>query len=357
MRVLQLIDSLDTGGAERISVNLANVLVGKIEASFLCATRKEGTLKASLSKQVSYLFLNKKKTIDILAIIKLFKFVKKNNINIVHAHSTSFFLATIIKCMVPKIKIVWHDHYGNSEFLKERNDKMLKCCSVFFSQILVVNSALKQWALNHLKTDKVNFLSNFSIQDTIEPQTQLAGKKHKRIVHLANLRPQKNHKALIRAFKCVLKKYPDWTLHCVGKDFLDDYSKQIKRMALKEEYKASIFFYNSKPDITHILSQSDIGVLSSNSEGLPLALLEYGMSNLPVVSTNVGDCGIVISNLNEGILVEPNNTTHLCNAIIKLIDDKNLRIKLADNLTAKVAHQFSKDKITSKVISFYNNIL
>ena len=129
MRVIQLIDSLDAGGAERVAVNLANALSTEIDSAFLCATRKEGLLKESISSDVGYLFLNKQKAIDLRAIKSLNVFVKVNNINIIHAHSSSFFLATIVKILNRKVSIVWHDHYGNSEFLNVRKHGALKLCS------------------------------------------------------------------------------------------------------------------------------------------------------------------------------------------------------------------------------------
>lgn len=61
MRIVQIIDSLDAGGAERMAVNYANTLVGKIVFSGLIATRKEGVLKENLNPEVSYLFLKKTK--------------------------------------------------------------------------------------------------------------------------------------------------------------------------------------------------------------------------------------------------------------------------------------------------------
>jgi len=71
MRIVQIIDSLAVGGAEKMAVNYANALSGKIEFSGLVATRAEGTLKNQLHEAVSYLFLNRKKVIDFGAIFKL----------------------------------------------------------------------------------------------------------------------------------------------------------------------------------------------------------------------------------------------------------------------------------------------
>src|SRR5690606_1386313 len=112
MRVLQLIDSLRPGGAERMAVNYANGLASRIDASFLCCTRMEGLLKEQLSPEVGYLFLDKKSVFDRKAFLLLKRFIKENRIDLIQAHSSSFFLAVLIKMSLPGIKLVWHDHYG-----------------------------------------------------------------------------------------------------------------------------------------------------------------------------------------------------------------------------------------------------
>src|SRR5690606_8062207 len=97
MRVLQLIDSLRPGGAEKMAVNIANALLPHVEGSYLCCTRQEGMLKEEIKSEVGYLFLNKKNRMDPKAIIRLRRYIKENEIDIIHAHSTSFFLAGLLK--------------------------------------------------------------------------------------------------------------------------------------------------------------------------------------------------------------------------------------------------------------------
>ena len=353
MRVLQLIDSLDAGGAERVAVNIANALSDQTEGSFLCTTRKEGLLKESLSQNVGYLFLNKTKTIDLGAIKKLRNFIKKNSVNIIHAHSSSFFLATIIKVLNPKIIIIWHDHYGNSEFLENRKFGALKWCSKYFSHVFSVNKPLQKWAKNVLKFKNSSYLPNFAVANKTLSVTSVKGIYGKRIVCLANLRPQKDHITLLLAFKEVLKTFPDWTLHCVGKDFNDVYSKLIKEKI--EEFKLynSVYLYGSKPDVFNILSQCDVGVLSSKSEGLPLALLEYGFAKLPVVSTNVGECVNVISNAKNGFLVEASSVPELANALKYLIKNKDLRHTFAKVFNKHVEKCYSKNAQIETIIKVY----
>ncbi len=355
MRVLQLIDSLEAGGAERMAVNFANGLSTKIDASYLCSTRKEGLLKKSLQDHVGYLFLNKKGSVDLKAIFKLHKFIKLNKINIIHAHSTSFFIAIIIKLLNFKLKVIWHDHYGDSENLHNRKFIVLKMCSKYFAHIFSVNKNLESWAIKHLKTKSVSYLSNFAIQQSssLEQKTMLLGDKKKRIICLANLRSQKDHLNVLKAFKILLKERPDWSLHLVGKDFNDYYSKAIKEFIEQNNLENHIFIYGSCSDISNILSQSTIGVLSSKSEGLPLALLEYGMARLPAVVTDVGDCNKVISNSNEGILVEPENHIALSKGILKLIENQDFRELIAENLHKKVGSSFSESSSIKALIKIY----
>lgn len=356
MKVLQLIDSLEAGGAERVAVNYANGLLHFVEASYLCTTRAEGLLKGELKKDVGYLFLNKKTTLDSKAIKLLCQFIKDEKIQIVHAHGSSFFLATIIKLLHPKLKLVWHDHYGKSEFLKQRPKQVLKFCSRFFNHIFSVNSKLEAWAKTTLKVKSVNYLPNYAVKNNNPLTTKLKGVEGKRIVCLANLRPQKDHLNLLKAFKAVLITEPMWTLHLVGQDFKDAYSKSIFDFINLNKLETSVFIYGSCADTSAILQQSTIGVLSSKSEGLPLALLEYGLAGLPVICTNVGDCSLVVSDVNEGRLIPSENSTALQRAMLHFITDLKQAKSVGNHLKIKVEYAFSEHSILKKIELLYQTI-
>lgn len=355
MRVLQLIDSLDPGGAERVAVNLANAMSTEIDESFLCTTRKEGLLKESLKSDVGYLFLNKQKTIDLKAIKLLSAFVKTNKINIIHAHSSSFFLATIIKIINKKVSVIWHDHYGNSEFLNNRSSRMLKFCSNYFSHVFSVNRDLETWARQKLKIKNVTYLSNFATINRKSSVTKLKGITGKRIVCLANLRPQKDHFTLIEAFKSVNKLHPDWTLHCVGKDFNDGYANDVKSKIKALGLKNSVFLHGSKPDVYNILSQCEIGILSSKSEGLPLALLEYGLADLAVIATRVGECSNVIIDKYNGLIVSSLNVDELSKAIILYIENKVLRNEHTTRYKIHIQENFSEKSQVENILKIYKS--
>lgn len=356
MRVLQLIDSLEAGGAERMAVNLANTLSTELDMSYLCATRKEGLLKSTLYPEVGYLFLEKKYKFDLQAIKRLFFFIDQHQITIIHAHSTSFFMATFMKWLRPSLKIVWHDHYGNCNFLESRPLKVLKLCSSYFSIILSVNSTLTTWAQNKLNCKSVRYLPNFVKVDSENKITILNGVEGKRILCLANLREQKDHPTLIKAFESIHKEFPDWSLHCVGQDFEDAYSAKIYKLVKELQLENQVYFYGSCADTGNIIEQSSIGVLSSSSEGMPLTLLEYAYMKLPVVVTNVGDCHTIFSDKTTPYLIAPGQPLEFAQALKSLIKDETLRISLGESLYQHTANNFSENSVREKLIRIYSQL-
>lgn len=355
MRILQLIDSLETGGAERMAVNYANALASRLEFSGLAVTRKEGSLRQDLSSNCGYIFLSKKKTFDPGAIRRLRQFCKFNAVTIIHAHSTSWFLAVCVKLTLPKIKIIWHDHYGNSEFLATRPALALKVGSVFFDGILSVNEKLANWARRGLSCRNVVYLANFS-QPTLYSGsiTRLSGKDGKRVLLLANLRPQKNHALLLEAVSRIGDT--DWTFHLVGKNFNDEYSETLFKNIRSQNLENRIFTYGAKDDVTNIISQCDIGILTSDSEGLPVALLEYGAQGKAVVVTAVGEIPSVIKNGENGLLVERRDADAMTSALLELMRETELRNRLGERLRQTVIENYSEEGIIEKYLNWVRDL-
>ncbi len=356
MRIIQLIDSLMPGGAERMAVNYANALSDKVAFSGIVSTRKEGDLKIQLHPEVAYLFLNKKSTFDLKAIYKLRRYVVQHQVNFIHAHSSSFLLAVLLKLTYPKIKIVWHDHNGNRVLNRGFYNSVIKWFSYFFNGVLTVNPELESWAKTNLNVFKVRYISNFAVKDRNEIQvTKLFGEEGKRFVCLANLRHPKNHLTLLKGFYQSELHIQGWSLHLIGQDSDDDYSRQLKDYIINNQLEENIFVYGSCSDVFNILSQATIGVLSSTYEGFPVTLLEYGLSNLAVVSTNVGYCSEIINNEN-GLLFDPNNQKLLEIGLKRMAREPLLREKTALSLNLLVTTQFSKETVVNKVLDFYKEL-
>ena len=353
MRIVQIIDSLEIGGAEKMAINYANALSGSIDFSGLVATRAEGNLKSQLSNSVPYLFLNKKTTLDFGAVFRLKKYCKKNKVEYLQPHSSSYFTALLVKFFYPKVKILWHDHNGLSEFISSEKSFALKIASFFFKGIIVVNYKLKDWAEKELHCKKVIYLPNFTTIDyATSAETILKGESGKRILCLANLRDQKNHFFLLEVAEKLKKTNPDWTFHLVGKDFEDDYSKQIKALILNKSLENNVFIYGSKNDINNIINQSDIAILTSKSEGLPVALIEYGLFKKPVVSTKVGEIPLIIKNNVNGFIVNVNDTDLFYQKLLMYIAEEDLRTQMGNSLYQIIIENHSEKGIIANYLNW-----
>lgn len=357
-RIIQLIDSLEAGGAERMAVNYANALHAEVGFSGLVVTRKEGALRQQLEKEVPYLFLGKKSTIDWKALWTLRRFAIHHKTNIIHAHSTSFFLAVMLKCLYPKIRIIWHDHYGNSEFLEKRPYQALRIASFFFSGAIAVNKKLLDWGKRKLYCPEMVYLPNFVLEDNVHDsrkETTLSGTEGKRIVCLANLRAQKGHFFLLEIAKKLKESHPEWTFHLVGKDFGDDYSKRLREQIASDGLTEQVFVYGSRNDIAAILRQAEIAILTSHSEGLPVSLLEYGLFALPVVVTRVGEIPEIIND-SHGIIVNDQDVEAFVTGLQQLIDDKNARDQYGKALHNLIYTTFVGQAVLGQYLNWLSRI-
>ncbi|MCH2489699.1 MAG: glycosyltransferase [Flavobacteriales bacterium] len=349
MRVLQLIDSLDAGGAERMSVTIANALSTRIDRSYLCTSRKEGVLKSDLKKDVGYLFLRKQSSLDIAALFRLKRFVTKHKIDVVHAHTTSYFLATLLKGLCPRINLVWHEHHGKRTESKASAHKILRFCSRYFDTIITVNEALQDWCSINLHTRKVICLKNFVNTKSFD---STARSRENNIICLANLREPKDHLNLLSAFRKIHKEIPNWKLQLMGKDFQDIYSEEIKKFIKTHSLQSRVTFLSHDLAVNEVLEQAKVGVLSSTSEGLPIALLEYGAAGLAVVTTAVGDCEKVISTFGKTVAV--NDSEALANAILGYASNETLRTSDATAFRTHIAKNYSVEVVISQLIELYS---
>jgi glycosyltransferase involved in cell wall biosynthesis len=357
LRVLQLIDSLDPGGSEKMAVQIANELNKTIELSALACTRKSGALKNELSTRVISITANKKGKFDLKAFFKLKAFIKSNRINIIHAHSTSFFWGTILKMLSKDVKLIWHDHYGYRTKTSKRSNLSLYFFSIGFDHIITVNEGLKQWANTNLNCTSVNYLPNFKSNISIKSSSPILNLKGKfkaiKIVHVANLRPEKDHMTALRAINILIKKNLDISYHLIGKyDSNSDYYNEIKQYIRDKSLSESVFIYGCQSNIPSILKQADIGLLSSTSEGLPVSLIEYVIAELPLIVTNVGECKQLVGN--HGNVIDVKNENQLSNAILDIIENWDIAKLKSSKLKEVISRNFNSTKVIAELINIYH---
>ena len=115
-----------------------------------------------------------------------------------------------------------------------------------------------------------------------------------------------------------------------------------------------IFYYGTRDNIKELLKQADVGILTSISEGLPLIILEYGLAGLPVICTDVGECGSVIEE--KGYLVKSSDSETIKEAINYIYENYEIAQKKALKLKSRVCNEFLENSIVPKILQFYRTL-
>ena len=354
MRIVQIIDTLNVGGAERMAVNLANAFTEhKLENSIIC-TRELGGLAVEVNDGTQINSLTKRHFFDVIAFIRGLKLLQKFKPSVIHAHSSSIFWATFYTMMLPNCKLVWHDHNGKRPNHNFIINIPFRLASILFDAVISVNEELKQWAINTLfiKSNRVRYLRNFPYLKKVEfsrKEIELT------IVMVANLREPKDHHTLINALS-ILKNKVDFNMRLVGKlNESSEYTKSLKSLISHLKLEDEIVFVGEQR-VEDELKKAHIGVLISKSEGLPVSLLEYGLAALPVVVADVGQCSAVVGDGEFGKVVPPNDPVALAHSLLDLIKDPNAASELGQSFEKHVRQNYGAEKFLEEYLELIASI-
>jgi glycosyltransferase involved in cell wall biosynthesis len=187
--------------------------------------------------------------------------------------------------------------------------------------------------------------------------TALPGTPGKRIVCVANLRPEKDHPNLIAAMKVVVQSEPSASLLLLGSESDPVQVAKVKECILNHALANNVFLLGCRTDVSSVLRGCNVGVLSSASEGMPLALLEYGVAGLPVVATRVGQVPAMLDEGRAGLLVPPGDAGALATDLLALMKSAELREKLGRALRLRVADNYSEASAMRHIVRIYETVL
>ncbi len=364
LRVLCIIDSLRAAGSERMAVNIANGLAKNGVKTYLCASHRAGPLVDFIHPDVTSFVLGKRHAFDVVRFIRLYRYVKRERIDLIHAHSTSFFWAVFLKLLLPHLIVVWHDHYGlriqgNSKLY----DYLLRRFKHVLDYTIVVSEELKEYAINTLKMDlkKVCYIQNFPILSKAKGAFELDNFPIKisknKLISVANIRPEKDHFLMLDAFSEVKKEFADAQLYLVGGYSTDAYLEKVMNYINDNpDIKNDVHYLGSRNDVIDLLETCDLALLSSQREGLPVSLLEYGLAGIPIVSTNVGDCGRVLQYGKFGSVVNEPNKESFSAAVLEKLRDKEAAKIQALEFQKEVIENYSESSVILALVKLYSEL-
>jgi glycosyltransferase involved in cell wall biosynthesis len=170
------------------------------------------------------------------------------------------------------------------------------------------------------------------------------------ILVVARLDPQKGHPDLLAA----AAEVPDvqFLLAGDGPDRL-----ALERMAIELGVEDRVRFLGHRADVADLMAASDVFVLPSLYEGLPISVLEAMAAGLPVIATRVGGTDEAVVHGDSGLLVDPRAPSELAAAIRRVLDDRELRHRLVTGGKARVERHFTAEANVHRITTVYERLV
>lgn len=340
MKVLQIIDQLNVGGAERVFLDLTRSLYKskKIEIAIL-TFNKNGDFYKLLDPKINKIEFERKNKFNIFTAYTLSK--KIRNFDIIHVHMRHVYKYVKFVSLIfgVKTKIILQDHYG-----KISTDKKIP---KYFNSILKpifyigVSEELVNWAKEKLKINNVYKLGNIVIKKEFSPLQ----KTKKGYVIVGNIKPVKNQ---LFAIQLAITMNEELTI--VGKIQDYEYYESLVLEINKLNYQEKIYFIHNINNVQHLLNKYKLGLMTSISESGPLVLIEYLSQNLPFVAFNTGEVSLTLNKQLPNFFVNDFNKK-------KWIEKVNQLKKNDVNLESIYDQYFSLNSYVNKCLQIYQKII
>jgi len=340
INVLQLIGEFTIGGAENMVVSLSNALDESQFGVFL-SVRKDGPVSLKLKNRDQSYVIEKNKVFDLIHLYKLINFIRKHNINIIHAHLFGTNLYGFIAAKLTGVKIIQTIH-GEWDFASSKRRLAYNFMKKHVDMFVVVSDFLETNFINKLNIPKEKICTIYNgidskaqnkLSSNLALKKQLGIETSSHVVgSIGNIKPVKGYEFLIQSAKKI---------------------EMIDEFGLVQNIK----FLGLRSDISDILTLLDLFVMPSKSEGLSLALLEAMAAEKIIVTTSVGGNCQLIKNNKNGILIPPENAEALSDEIINVLKKKDSLEYLGANAKNLVDKQYSNKIMMNKYSKLYKTVV
>ncbi|WP_300449830.1 glycosyltransferase [Accumulibacter sp.] len=182
--------------------------------------------------------------------------------------------------------------------------------------------------------------------------TDSFNRKKLRGIAVGRITPQKNYFLLVDAISRLTRELREnFVVYIAGEgpaEHVDSLVKYIQALGLTE----NLMLLGNCTHIADELAKSDVFLMSSAWEGVPIALIEAGLSGLPCVVTDVGGCREVIEVLRNGIVVPPDDPDAFSNGLGLLLGDSMRRREFSNNALAN-SYEFTIHRACVQHVSVY----
>lgn len=360
--VAQIVLSLDRGGLETMAVDLAIGLKRRGVRPVMIALDEGGVLEANLkTAEIEYVILNGRRFKDPKFHLNVADHLRRVGARIVHTHMFAPLFHSLPGLTLAGISRVVHTEHS-FEYLESRPSlrRVLRWMSRTTRAFTLVGERMLPFYTDIVRVapKRLQVIANGIDPERYRPTIEQGHLRSELGIPVdafvagsaGRLAPEKNYQMLVRAAaQC---RNSGTSVHVVL------FGEGSERAALASQARelgveSSVSFLGWRTDLHRTLGALDVFVLTSESEGLPLALLEAMATGLPIVSTPVGDIPCVVKEDHTGYFVPTGDSSALATRLRRLAADASTRRSMGNLARQVIIDRHSHDVMVGRYMTAY----
>jgi glycosyltransferase involved in cell wall biosynthesis len=367
--ILHVIETTGPGGAETVFIQLATRGSGDLTRN-LAAIPGPGWVEDTLnSKGLAPLHVSISRTgsaVDLGLYGSLVRLIREHDVDVVHSHSLGISVYACLAGLRTRTPVVCTLH-GEVDLGRSARHRGIKLGILRrgASKIVLVSNRLRDHLLaesripagrtavvyNGVDCDRHSGESDrtFRAELGIRDDSFLFGS-------IGNIRAPKAYDILLRAVAIAVKSNPNLRFAVVGEGsgaLLEELLRLRAELGLRE----IVHFAGFRPDVTVPFRNFDAFVLSSRTEGFPVAVVQAMASGLPIVATRCGGPEEQVTDGVDGLLVPREDPASLAAAMLRVAGDETLRRRLGGAAGVTARTRFSLAKMLESYEEIYRTAL
>ncbi len=341
--IVYIISSSLTGGAEIMAIESGKFLKDNFNLDIHFVTSGPPLSDYINSLGIKNTIIPMRDNFDLLALFRLHSFLKKIKPEFVHLHMNRAGLLGGLVCKFLKIPSIITAAGMVKNIYVKYADLCLPCSKGVETHLLN----------NGLKTE-MKLLKNCIDTSKFSQEKSIKNDNKTIISIVARLHPKKGHMDLLKIMKILLEDHKNLYLNIIG-DGNKAYVKKLKTMTRKLNIEKSVFFLGECNNIKELLYDTDIFVLPSYTEGLPLSILEAFACSLPVVAYDIpGVNEINGENFQGPLLCKTGDIYSMAGIISTLIKNKYFAKKIGKSGKNYINENFDIKNYSNNLREIYS---
>lgn len=298
---------------------------------------------------------------DIICIFKLITLFKKENPNIVSSHSSKAGIISRIAAWWCKIPNTFTAHgWSFAEGIPQPNRTIFlwieRLIGIISYKIIAVAELEREYGIRQRVASPHKIVTiHYGVNKKYSDNKTLEKRKTTSpfvITMVAGFRPQKDHNTLFKALHELQKL--NWILYLLGDGELEtEIKKLVHELGLEQRVK----FEGAVSNVEDYLIKTDLMVLTTNWEGLPISILEGLSFGLPIIATDVAGVREEVIDGYNGITVKRGDWLSVKNAIDKIYHNQELRVLYGKNSYILFDEYFTIQAMYTKTINLYKSMI